>query len=270
MAKTVLVVDDDVDVRGLVVKALKVKGYQVIEASDGMKASELLGQFTTPPDLLICDVMMPTVDGFTFAKLVRSRKELKGIPIIFLTAKTSPDDVVHGIHRECWERVQELLDARAENKTRKTPKHDFACLGLIHCGHCGCLLVGELKKGKYVYYHCTGNRGKCSERYARQEIVAREFGSLLKEIVISPEHPGVAGRRRAQLRSDKSSAAPANVKRLQGDYQRINTRIETMYMDKLDGRITSEFYDQRSAAWRGEKGYHFGGEVAPYSVGRSA
>ena len=156
------------------------------------------------------------------------------------------------VTRECWERVQELLDARAENKTRKL-KHDFACTGLIHCGHCGCLLVGELKKGKYVYYHCTGNRGKCSERYARQEIVAREFGSLLKEIVISPEHPGVAGRRRAQLRSDRAGRARANIKRLQGDYQRINTRIETMYMDKLDGRITSEFYDQRSAAWRGEQ-----------------
>ena len=50
---------------------------------------------------------------------------------------------------ECWQRVQELLDARAENKTRKV-KHDFAYTGLVHCGHCGCLLVGELKKGKYV------------------------------------------------------------------------------------------------------------------------
>ena len=51
------------------------------------------------------------------------------------------------VTRECWQRVQELLDARAENKTRKV-KHDFADTGLVHCGHCGCLLVGELKKGK--------------------------------------------------------------------------------------------------------------------------
>jgi site-specific DNA recombinase len=73
-----------------------------------------------------------------------------------------------GVHeplvtKDCWQRVQELLDARAENKTRKM-KHDFAYTGLVHCGHCGCLFVGELKKGKYVYYHCTGNRGKCPER----------------------------------------------------------------------------------------------------------
>jgi hypothetical protein len=57
-----------------------------------------------------------------------------------------------GIHeplvsRDCWQRVQELLDARAENRTRKV-KHDFAYTGLVHCGHCGCLLVGELKKNR--------------------------------------------------------------------------------------------------------------------------
>ena len=93
-----------------------------------------------------------------------------------------------GIHeplvtRECWQRVQELLDTRAKNKIRKV-KHDFAYTGLVHCGHCGCLLVGELKKGKYVYYHCTGNRGKCMEPYTRQEVLIREFGNVLQELVI--------------------------------------------------------------------------------------
>jgi DNA invertase Pin-like site-specific DNA recombinase len=70
------------------------------------------------------------------------------------------------VAHERWQRAQELLDARAENKTRKV-KHDFAYTGLVRCGHCGCLFVGELKKGKYIYYHCTGNRGKCSEPYTR-------------------------------------------------------------------------------------------------------
>jgi len=82
------------------------------------------------------------------------------------------------VTRELWQRVQGLLDARAENKTRKV-KHDFAYTGLIHCGHCGCLMVGELKKGRYIYYHCTGNRGKCPERYTAQEKLTGEFASLV-------------------------------------------------------------------------------------------
>src|ERR1051326_6250325 len=81
------------------------------------------------------------------------------------------------VTRECWRRVQELLDARAENRTRKN-KHEFAYSGQVQCGHCGCLMVGELKKGPYVYYHCTGNRGKCPERYTREETLSSQFANF--------------------------------------------------------------------------------------------
>jgi DNA invertase Pin-like site-specific DNA recombinase len=77
------------------------------------------------------------------------------------------------VSRECWEQVQELLDRRAENKTRKV-KHDFPFSGVVHCGHCGCLLVGE-QKGRYVYYHCTGNRGKCPGASDRQNAISKPY-----------------------------------------------------------------------------------------------
>lgn len=154
----------------------------------------------------------------------------------------------HGTHEplvtgECWERVQELLNARAESKTRKV-KHDFAYQGIVHCGHCGCLFVGEMKKGKYVYYHCTGNRGKCPEPYTRQERLQCEFTKILGEIVNPPIILEWLGD--AVLASDRTEQAARthSIKRLQGDYERINARIETMYLDKLDGRITGEFFDQ--------------------------
>jgi DNA-binding response OmpR family regulator len=97
MAKSVLVAEDDTDVRMLIVTALKAKGYKVWEAADGLQASELIGRLPELPDLLICDVMMPTIDGFSLARLIKARAELKALPIIFLTARTSPMDVVHGI-----------------------------------------------------------------------------------------------------------------------------------------------------------------------------
>ena len=95
--KVVFVVDDDASIRTLVVKALKVKGYDVIEAEDGLKASEMLGRLTNQPDLLILDVMMPTIDGFSLARMVKSHKELQNTPIIFLTAKTQPKDFAQGL-----------------------------------------------------------------------------------------------------------------------------------------------------------------------------
>ena len=156
------------------------------------------------------------------------------------------------VSRKCWERVQELLGARAENKTRKV-KNDFAFTGLVHCGHCGCHLVGELKKGRYIYYHCTGNRGKCPEPYTRQEVLTTEFAAVLGDLVI-PE-PILQWLAEAVLGSDRTEQAAREeaIKRLQVRYDRVRARLETMYLDKLDGRITPEFFDDQAAAWRREQ-----------------
>jgi len=119
--KLVLVVDDDASVRTLVAKALLAKGYEVEEAADGMIASELLGRMKQIPDLLICDVMMPTIDGFSLARLVKAHKELRSIPIIFLTAKTQPADLMTGISLGARHYVQkpfsiiDLLDKVAKS-----------------------------------------------------------------------------------------------------------------------------------------------------------
>jgi CheY-like chemotaxis protein len=94
--KLVLVVDDDQAIRTLVGKALQSRGFEVVLAEDGLKASELLGG-SRPPDLLVCDVMMPTIDGFSLARLIKARPELKSMPIIFMTARSSPKDVAQGI-----------------------------------------------------------------------------------------------------------------------------------------------------------------------------
>jgi DNA-binding response OmpR family regulator len=94
-AKTVLVVDDDRAIRELVSKALSTR-YSVVVAEDGITASEILGK-PPLPDLMVCDVMMPKIDGFSLAKLVRSTPALAKLPIIFMTAKTAPAAVVEGI-----------------------------------------------------------------------------------------------------------------------------------------------------------------------------
>ncbi len=141
---------------------------------------------------------------------------------------------------EVWQHLQELLDARAENKTRKM-KHDFAFTGFVHCGHCGCMLVGEIKKGQYVYYHGTGNRGKCPEPYARQEVFSGIFAGILQELVIPPQILEWLGD--TVLDSDRTERAAREqaIKRLQAQQDQIEARIETMYMDKLEGRISQEF-----------------------------
>lgn len=161
------------------------------------------------------------------------------------------------VTRECWGRVQTLLDDRAEKKTRKV-KHEFAYTGLIHCGHCGCLMVGELKKGKYVYYHCTGNRGKCPEPYTRQEVLTSGFASIFQELIIPPSV--LEWLRDSVVTSDQAeqAARARAIKTLKTRHDQIQARIEVMYLDKLDGRITAEFFDKNSDTWRKEQDRLFG------------
>jgi hypothetical protein len=156
------------------------------------------------------------------------------------------------VTHEIWQRVQELLNARAQNKTRKV-KHDFAYSGLIQCGRCGCRFVGELKKGKYVYYHCTGNRGKCPEPYTRQEVLTSEFANVLQELVIPQAILEWLGEAVLAADQTEQAARAQAIRKLQARCDQIEGRVERMYLDKLDGRISQEFFDNQSAAWRREQ-----------------
>ena len=155
-----------------------------------------------------------------------------------------------GIHeplvsRVVWERCQEILDGRHEKKHRKT-KHDFAFSGFIRCGHCGCSLVGEIKKGRYVYYHCTGYRGKCPERYTREEHLTNSFAERLRGLVIGPEI--IEWLQDELITSDltEQAAREQAVRRHQADLDRLQRRLDTLYEDRLDGRIDAARYDQKA------------------------
>jgi CheY-like chemotaxis protein len=93
--KRILVVEDDESVRELVARALSTK-YEVVTAPDGLAASELIATIEVP-DLLICDVMMPKVDGFRFVKLIKSDPKYQKLDVIFLTAKGGAPALVQGI-----------------------------------------------------------------------------------------------------------------------------------------------------------------------------
>jgi DNA-binding response OmpR family regulator len=92
----VLVVEDDADIRDLVRYRLERTGYRVITAPDGEIGLALALEHT--PDLAILDVMMPKMDGLQLASQLKADARLRGVPIIFLTGRDSPKDVVQGIN----------------------------------------------------------------------------------------------------------------------------------------------------------------------------
>lgn len=95
LKKKVLVVEDDESVRTLLQRALATK-YDVETIADGYTAVRRVQQDPVA-DLLICDIMLPGADGLEIARRAKGSDRWKQVPIIFLTAKSTPRDVIHGI-----------------------------------------------------------------------------------------------------------------------------------------------------------------------------
>ena len=84
MAKMILVVEDDPKQRVLARDLLQVSGFMVIEAPDGEKGIELAKKFQ--PALILMDIMMPKVDGYTACNEIKMDKATKAIPVVMLTS----------------------------------------------------------------------------------------------------------------------------------------------------------------------------------------
>jgi DNA-binding response OmpR family regulator len=91
---TILVADDEEDLRELVSYRLSRSGYEVVEAVDGQEAFELATERT--PDLMVLDVMMPRLDGYELTRRVREQDSLRSVPVILLTARSQESDVSRG------------------------------------------------------------------------------------------------------------------------------------------------------------------------------
>lgn len=156
------------------------------------------------------------------------------------------------VSKELWDKVQEVLAIKGNRRTRHQ-KYWWAFQGLVSCGHCGCALVAEKKKDKYVYYHCTGNKGKCGEPWVREEELSRQFGEQLRDLHFDPE---VLDWIREALRAshaDEKQYHEEIVAELQKQYQRLQHRLDAMYVDKLDGDISAEYFQEKGEAWRREQ-----------------
>ena len=92
--KTVIVIDDHKEIRDFVTGILE-KEYHVITFSSGQKALDYMGKQI--PDLIVCDVMMPEMDGFEFCKRIKTEESTNHIPVILLTAKTSTENRIDGL-----------------------------------------------------------------------------------------------------------------------------------------------------------------------------
>ncbi|MER3470485.1 MAG: transcriptional regulator [Chitinophagaceae bacterium] len=184
MAKTILVIDDNTDIRENTSEILEMSGYKTLTAENGKQGVDVA--IKEKPNLIVCDIMMPELDGYGVLHMLRKNEETQNIPFIFLTAKTERDDFRKGMEMGADDYVTkpfediELLNAVEvrlkkaavmEQKYVASPQglsqflHDVKNSGLlkqlsdqyeVETYHKKQTLYQEGKRPRYLYYLVNG------------------------------------------------------------------------------------------------------------------
>ncbi|WP_035987899.1 response regulator [Leptolyngbya sp. KIOST-1] len=93
--KTVLIIEDEAQTRNIFLKCLEFEGFRAVGASDGSTGVAMAQRHN--PDLVVCDIMMPDMDGYSVLSTLRKVRQTALIPLIFLTAKVTMADLRRGM-----------------------------------------------------------------------------------------------------------------------------------------------------------------------------
>ncbi len=154
------------------------------------------------------------------------------------------------ISEKLFGEVQALL--KRDGKSKQTTRA-FAFKGLLTCGYCGCSITAEIKKGKYIYYRCTNGKGKCEQPYVREEKLADALAEVVDRIRITPDQADdIRKALKASLETEREFRS-SEVARLRREHAKLQQRLEQTYLDKIEGRIDTEFWRKTHDRWTEEQ-----------------
>lgn len=114
-------------------------------------------------------------------------------------------------------------------------------------------MTAEMRKTRYVNYHCTGYRGKCGEPYVREEVLEERFTSLLGDLRIEQDVLDWMVAILSESSHDQRQLHDAAIKLLEEQDVALQRRLDAIYVDKLDGNVDTQTYDRLAGEWRSER-----------------
>lgn len=124
----ILIIEDNTDIRENIAELLELTGYDTLEAANGKQGAKLA--LEELPDLILCDIMMPVLDGYGVLHILSKHKETLNVPFIFLTAKAEKQDIRKGMTLGADDYITkpydetDLLNA-VENRLKKTSNQGY-------------------------------------------------------------------------------------------------------------------------------------------------
>jgi CRP-like cAMP-binding protein/CheY-like chemotaxis protein len=226
MSKKVLIIEDNIDIRENVVEILELANYQVFEAADGKQGIELAQEHN--PDLILCDIMMPELDGYGVLYLLSKNPETSNIPFVFLTAKAERLDLRKGMDLGADDYLTkpfdgvELLNAVESRLRKKQTQHNFYSKALDRLNTLikdtngltelkkiiNDRKIRRLRKNEVIYYE--GDKGKGLYLLISGKVksikIATDGRELMTGIYCADDYMGINAMLMSEAHSDTATA----------------------------------------------------------------
>jgi len=116
--RSILLIEDDETIRGALKRVFEGEGYRVLAAADGTQLTDLLDNSAV--DLIMLDVGLPWINGFELAQMMKGHQDLREIPMVFLSGRTSEADVKYGFEVGADDYIKKPFDIETVKRTVNT------------------------------------------------------------------------------------------------------------------------------------------------------
>lgn len=169
------------------------------------------------------------------------------------TMVVNGQEVLHNyqplVSREVFDKCQAVIDGY-HKKPFKAGAKPFMLRGMIRCKKCGCLITPEIKKGKYTYYSCSNYKGLCERAWIPEADLLEPIYKDLQGLEMPADKIDELTLELKKIAESESGFYKHSVGALQTEHQLLKDRLDKMYEDKLDGRITQDEYDEKLKSYK--------------------
>ena len=197
-ASKILVIDDEADFRQIMIRFLSKQGFDVVAASDGKAGVSLAAE--TGPDLIVCDLNMPGMDGYAVLAALRRDPKVADIPLIFLTGQSQPSQVRQGMNLGADDyltkpvNLDDLLSAVKVRLSRRRAQHQRQEKQLERAMQLFAGIVHDLRDPLFVVLGYTGMlRGRAGQAPGGLEN-SRQILDRMQQAVFRMQAPGFVAR----------------------------------------------------------------------------
>ena len=159
----------------------------------------------------------------------------------------------HGplVGKELFDAANDVLSGRGHRT--KPRAHGYAFSNIAQCGLCGCRIIGERKKGKYVYYHCTFSKGRhTGVRYHREIAFASMFDDVVRQVTLEDDSRDWLAEMLNGYLSQHTEYLAQRASALLEDQKKQSKRLDRLYDTLCDGVIGQEAFATKEKQYRAE------------------